>query len=131
MRTLFVDHFGLRFSSREMARARSAPLAQRRAEGSRSSRRSRSARFFRRLSDAGYETGAEPIRTCSCTRRAAMRSSVPMILLVVGSSFQILAPDFVIRANSVRSEEHTSELQSLMRLSYAVFCLKKTQYKQK
>src|SRR3546814_1312774 len=25
----------------------------------------------------------------------------------------------------VRSEEHTSELQSLMRLSYAVFCLKK------
>src|SRR3546814_10047743 len=26
-----------------------------------------------------------------------------------------------------RSEEHTSELQSLMRISYAVFCLKKTQ----
>src|SRR3546814_4276334 len=30
------------------------------------------------------------------------------------------------RANrEVRSEEHTSELQSLMRISYAVFCLKK------
>src|SRR3546814_4599853 len=28
-------------------------------------------------------------------------------------------------ANEVRSEEHTSELQSLMRISYAVFCLKK------
>src|SRR3546814_10613432 len=28
-----------------------------------------------------------------------------------------------------RSEEHTSELQSLMRLSYAVFCLKKKQIK--
>src|SRR3546814_3841422 len=27
--------------------------------------------------------------------------------------------------NGVRSEEHTSELQSLMRISYAVFCLKK------
>src|SRR3546814_6483080 len=27
--------------------------------------------------------------------------------------------------NCVRSEEHTSELQSLMRISYAVFCLKK------
>src|SRR3546814_6273747 len=27
--------------------------------------------------------------------------------------------------DSVRSEEHTSELQSLMRISYAVFCLKK------
>src|SRR3546814_8767712 len=28
-------------------------------------------------------------------------------------------------ANRIRSEEHTSELQSLMRISYAVFCLKK------
>src|SRR3546814_7184364 len=28
---------------------------------------------------------------------------------------------------SIRSEEHTSELQSLMRISYAVFCLKKKQ----
>src|SRR3546814_5875358 len=27
-----------------------------------------------------------------------------------------------------RSEEHTSELQSLMRISYAVFCLKKNNY---
>src|SRR3546814_6363000 len=30
--------------------------------------------------------------------------------------------------NSARSEEHTSELQSLMRISYAVFCLKKKHY---
>src|SRR3546814_1922725 len=30
-----------------------------------------------------------------------------------------------------RSEEHTSELQSLMRISYAVFCLKKTTNHQK
>src|SRR3546814_9162821 len=29
------------------------------------------------------------------------------------------------RVNKVRSEAHTSELQSLMRFSYAVFCLKK------
>src|SRR3546814_6284955 len=29
----------------------------------------------------------------------------------------------------IRSEEHTSELQSLMRISYAVFCLKKKQQK--
>src|SRR3546814_3910397 len=33
--------------------------------------------------------------------------------------------------NSNRSEEHTSELQSLMRISYAVFCLKKKQQLQK
>src|SRR3546814_10547430 len=30
----------------------------------------------------------------------------------------------------LRSEEHTSELQSLMRISYAVFCLKKKKIKQ-
>src|SRR3546814_3069282 len=31
----------------------------------------------------------------------------------------------VLRSGNERSEEHTSELQSLMRISYAVFCLKK------
>src|SRR3546814_7722957 len=34
-------------------------------------------------------------------------------------------PDPRGRQQSARSEEHTSELQSLMRISYAVFCLKK------
>src|SRR3546814_16378877 len=34
-------------------------------------------------------------------------------------------PDFDVLGASLRSEEHTSELQSLMRISYAVFCLKK------
>src|SRR3546814_7010922 len=33
------------------------------------------------------------------------------------------------RAKETRSEEHTSELQSLMRISYAVFCLKKKKKK--
>src|SRR3546814_4764441 len=35
------------------------------------------------------------------------------------------APRRVVVASFSRSEEHTSELQSLMRISYAVFCLKK------
>src|SRR3546814_7508593 len=35
-------------------------------------------------------------------------------------------PRFTNRHISIRSEEHTSELQSLLRISYAVFCLKKT-----
>src|SRR3546814_5326471 len=34
------------------------------------------------------------------------------------------------RTARLRSEEHTSELQSLMRISYAVFCLKKKNKKQ-
>src|SRR3546814_10706335 len=35
---------------------------------------------------------------------------------------KVVATDF--RGDARRSEEHTSELQSLMRISYAVFCLK-------
>src|SRR3546814_10360016 len=34
-------------------------------------------------------------------------------------------PDQSASLTAIRSEEHTSELQSLMRISYAVFCLKK------
>src|SRR3546814_5128321 len=36
-----------------------------------------------------------------------------------------IAPEVVVTIARQRSEEHTSELQSLMRNSYAVFCLKK------
>src|SRR3546814_2821410 len=47
------------------------------------------------------------------------------------SSFDV--PPGVLKAGRnvliVRSEEHTSELQSLMRISYAVFCLKKKKKK--
>src|SRR3546814_1508864 len=39
--------------------------------------------------------------------------------------------DFADAMGHVRSEEHTSELQSLMRISYAVFCLKKKTKTQK
>src|SRR3546814_3860100 len=35
---------------------------------------------------------------------------------------------FVDGLDRIRSEEHTSELQSLMRISYAVFCLKKKKH---
>src|SRR3546814_8575896 len=39
--------------------------------------------------------------------------------------FRVIVPDMPGYGDSDRSEEHTSELQSLMRISYAVFCLKK------
>src|SRR3546814_10371504 len=39
--------------------------------------------------------------------------------------FKLWTPDTAMQE---RSEEHTSELQSLMRISYAVFCLKKKKY---
>src|SRR3546814_4727156 len=48
-----------------------------------------------------------------------------------GESFLVariakISPPSGLRIHVDRSEEHTSELQSLMRISYAVFCLKKT-----
>src|SRR3546814_3687597 len=39
-----------------------------------------------------------------------------------------IGADIQILAQQQRSEEHTSELQSLMRISYAVFCLKKKKH---
>src|SRR3546814_5423597 len=47
-----------------------------------------------------------------------------------GRGFSAAAADPAIH-RAARSEEHTSELQSLMRISYAVFCLKKKKIKQK
>src|SRR3546814_7958560 len=38
---------------------------------------------------------------------------------------------FTLKSETLRSEEHTSELQSLMRISYAVFCLKQKKQQQR
>src|SRR3546814_9730579 len=46
-------------------------------------------------------------------------------------SFAMLTGSRLGASFVVRSEEHTSELQSLMRISYAVFCLKKKKKKTK
>src|SRR3546814_12770678 len=47
--------------------------------------------------------------------------------LEVGWADDLVEPALAVGAidDGLRSEEHTSELQSLMRISYAVFCLKK------
>src|SRR3546814_6518677 len=47
----------------------------------------------------------------------------PELLQAITEVMESLWP--FIERNPHRSEEHTSELQSLMRISYAVFCLKK------
>src|SRR3546814_8462993 len=50
--------------------------------------------------------------------------------LVAGVDEQVSAVDLLhLQHQAGRSEEHTSELQSLMRISYAVFCLKKKKKK--
>src|SRR3546814_13955230 len=47
------------------------------------------------------------------------------IAAIVAPARKTLVPGSGVEVNNTRSEEHTSELQSLMRNSYAVFCLKK------
>ncbi len=58
-----------------------------------------------------------------------MKAKHPEALLLFrcGDFYETYCED-AIEASRVRSEEHTSELQSQTLISYAVFCLKKTQY---
>src|SRR3546814_7211285 len=51
--------------------------------------------------------------------------SASVTVLPSGLQSPMLSSRFSPPAGGRRSEEHTSELQSLMRISYAVFCLKK------
>src|SRR3546814_4759864 len=59
------------------------------------------------------------------TRGSRGRPIVNMFPLADGEKITVVLP---VKEFS-RSEEHTSELQSLMRISYAVFCLKKKKQK--
>src|SRR3546814_8866442 len=49
----------------------------------------------------------------------------PTVTIVTYCAAPLIADAPIAVKTLVRSEEHTSELQSLMRISYAVFCLKK------
>src|SRR3546814_5415880 len=72
---------------------------------------------------ADHETG----RNAAVTR-ARIAEKLGCAIKTVQRAWQVLgAAGFAVEAarGHGRSEEHTSELQSLMRISYAVFCLKK------
>src|SRR3546814_90792 len=56
----------------------------------------------------------------------ARRGREPSTLAKMATGCVLFTGAFVLLATVARSEEHTSELQSLMRISYADFCLKKT-----
>src|SRR3546814_10050951 len=65
---------------------------------------------------------------------ATIRMTTPMNknLCMVEKSRLLVVATLAMAPNTTavpRSEEHTSELQSLMRISYAVFCLKKNRRK--
>src|SRR3546814_6398747 len=66
--------------------------------------------------DEGLNTANEIVVTAR--RREESLQDVPVAVTAVSA-------ESLERKQIDRSEEHTSELQSLMRISYAVFCLKK------
>src|SRR3546814_7865044 len=78
--------------------------------------------------DVGQACTQAPHDTQSLSRKvlfwpATMRESNPMPSIVKANVPWVSSQARMQRLH--RSEEHTSELQSLMRISYAVFCLKK------
>src|SRR3546814_9194180 len=72
---------------------------------------------------------ASPLDAARPARRRASITGKLVQSIVDSSTSTVGKPSAVAPASKVRSEEHTSELQSLMRISYAVFCLKKKKTK--
>src|SRR3546814_10058389 len=76
---------------------------------------------------AGLEAALELLQLPTPTHRHALLGCVEEGVWPLAAQRQRvgLPKDAAMFETSHRSEEHTSELQSLMRISYAVFCLKK------
>src|SRR3546814_1553816 len=87
--------------------------------------------LFRSFGDAVAHIQAELLAVDACEQVGGLQRDQCRGLFDVGGQdclVQLLAELERLRRRSEdlnRSEEHTSELQSLMRISYAVFCLKK------
>src|SRR3546814_2680791 len=70
-------------------------------------------------------------RSVSPTRATVIYAGEPVVAGILGRIAGERLPPGVFLGAALRSEEHTSELQSLMRNSYAVFCWKKKKIKYK
>src|SRR3546814_10444801 len=86
--------------------------------------------LFRSRGQKRFGTAAERCRVKRCIRLMRHGRGKPSIKQK-GEILVLLGPLEQECLKFFRSEEHTSELQSLMRISYAVFCLKKQKKKYK
>src|SRR3546814_4634060 len=68
---------------------------------------------------------AVPIGASTASLKQALERAVPRTLWTINRRERECVKPQRVKLFGKRSEEHTSELQSLMRSSYAVFCLKK------
>src|SRR3546814_7673293 len=76
------------------------------------------------VKDAGDDPDVTHLATVQATLRRATPGSGVVFKAGPGVG-TVTKPGLPLAVGEPRSEEHTSELQSLMRISYAVFCLKK------
>src|SRR3546814_7026642 len=81
------------------------------------------------LAAVGYESPS-PIQAATIPPLLAGRDVLGQAQTGTGKTAAFALP-ILARVDPQRSEEHTSELQSLMRISYAVFCLKKNKKRHK
>src|SRR3546814_7377226 len=75
-----------------------------------------------------FRSATERLAVSTSTSKASrLRSTRPSVLQPIEPVDPRMESrrGWLAERGDVRSEEHTSELQSLMRISYAVFCLKK------
>src|SRR3546814_3966278 len=92
-------------------------------------RHSERSRLSRWVDDRFQRLEAAYGRLLDRVLRRPLMAVVPVLLFlgIAGALFTMLPTELAPAED--RSEEHTSELQSLMRISYAVFCLKKKKLK--
>src|SRR3546814_2155662 len=89
---------------------------------------------LRQLADRGLARRTEQHRAAEAVQQGQPGGDLQVVVDALGEAVAGIDQDAVagdpgrLGGGDPRSEEHTSELQSLMRISYAVFCLnKKTQ----
>src|SRR3546814_3382677 len=86
--------------------------------------------LFRSIAGSLAPSGTVTVDDGAAAALAAGKSLLPAGIVAVAGRFErgaclrIVDGQGAEIARGIRSEEHTSELQSLMRISYAVFCLK-------
>src|SRR3546814_5702359 len=100
------------------------PLIRKNAPGSRIANYSSGAILANPVGAGAYNMTKHAIHGMTLTLRHELAPfGIQVTSIIPGGVLTAMSAN--AHANTRRSEEHTSELQSLMRISYAVFCLKK------